>query len=562
MDNLRSLATDLETFKDTHVVAKTLAGKNILWADLCQRVAYWQAEIEGISTSRIGLYHSNPVEFLAALLAIWRQGKTAVIPANTLDEMVAAVKTKTSVLIGEFGGDNVRFGDTSCDQDLAESALILFTSGSSGQPKAVPKSFVQLDAELEMLEERWGVSVCGSVFAGTVSHHHMYGLPFRLLWPLVHGRPFLDRDIVYLEQILQRKAQSFTLIASPAHLENLPDSLDWSLFSQTVGAVFSAGAALSPVAARQFFKVTDISVEEVYGSTESGAVAWRNQLQSELWQPLERVRVKAEDGKLCIRSAAVNDQQWLITDDLCTVAKDGRFSLNGRSDRIIKVGGKRVSATAIEATLESHSWVDRARVTLPQNKKSRVSAVVQLLPEGNAQLVDLGKRHVCQALSAILERNIDVVARPRYWRFVTKLPTNSQGKTTALELDALFTGGPRGHLPLIVDTIRHPDTSVSMKLIIPDSLITLEGHFPGMPVLPGVVQIGWAIRFGTELFGRLGDFRRLEKLKFQGIIRPNERIALQLSWDSKRRCLAFRYSSSDNIRSSGRVVFAGAPTFE
>lgn len=557
MHDLLSLALRSNLFLDDHVVAKTIAGEDILWVYLRERMDYWHRKIEGFSERRIGLYHSNSVDFLAALMAIWKQGRIAVVPANTLDVMVQSVKTTTSVLVGEFNGNS----DSSPKAEFAENgddtALIMFTSGSSGSPKAVSKSFAQLNAELQMLETHWGESVSSSLFVGTVSHHHMYGLPFRLLWPLAYGRPFLETELNYLEQLLPLSRNPLTLVASPAHLENLPQTLDWSQFEDTLSRIYSAGAPLSAKAAKNVYGATGTSVTEIYGSTESGAIAHRNQSQDQRWKPLEGISIKAKEGRLCIKSAAVNDQEWFATDDLCTINNQSEFTLDGRIDRIIKVGGKRVSATAIEHILENHPWVDRARVTLPQNKKSRLAAVVQLLPEGNAQLVDLGKRHICQSLSVSLEQAIDSVARPRYWRFVTKLPTNTQGKTTAVELDALFTDSQGCNLPQIVSSARSDEKNATIDIVIPENLIALEGHFPGMPVLPGVVQIGWVIHFGTQMFGGLGGFLRLEKLKFQGIIKPNEHIRLRLEWDNRLRSLTFSFSNGEDICSNGRIIFTG-----
>ena len=560
MLSLRLLANNPKAFAGDHLVAMTLNGNEIRWAGLLQRIEYWESQILQVEARNIGLYHSNSVEFLAALLAIWRQGKIAVVPANTLDVMVQAVKTKTSVCIGEFGDDlsSVIASAVGCETVTNDAALILFTSGSSGTPTAILKSLAQLDAELLMLEHHWGGSVTNSVFAGTVSHHHMYGLPFRLLWPLTSGRPFLDREVIYIEQLFTDQSRALTLVSSPAHLDNLPESVDWMLLGKTIGTVFSAGAPLSLGAAKAFRALAGRFIYEVYGSTESGAVAWRNQLNDDLWRPLNGIRVKTDCGRLCIKSPAVNGPEWFVTDDLCSVSAASRFRLKGRSDRIIKVGGKRVSATAIEKKLTAHPWVGKARVTQPPSKNSRVSAVVELLPEGKAQLVDRGKRILCRVLSSSLESTVEAVARPRYWRFVTKIPTNTQGKTTAQELNDLFIDRKGSHLPQVLNSFSSNDCGGMIDIVIPGNLITLEGHFPGMPVLPGVVQIGWAIHFGTNFFGELGRFRRLEKLKFQAIIKPNERVSLKLQWQPASQSLMFVYSDTDNVRSSGRIIFTGA----
>ena len=86
-----------------------------------------------------------------------------------------------------------------------------------------------------------------------------------------------------------------------------------------------------------------------------------------------------------------------------------------------------------------------------------------------------------------------------------------------------------------------------------------EGHFPDQPILPGVVQVDWAIRLGGEAFGPLGDFRSLEHLKFQAVITPMEPIRLELAWDAAANELAFAFTGAEGKKSSGFARFAARP---
>ena len=72
----------------------------------------------------------------------------------------------------------------------ARAALTLYTSGSSGAPKPIRKTLAQFDAEVRTLEAQWGALVGDATMLGSVPHHHIYGLLFRLLWPLAAGRAF------------------------------------------------------------------------------------------------------------------------------------------------------------------------------------------------------------------------------------------------------------------------------------------------------------------------------------------------------------------------------------
>lgn len=82
-----------------------------------------------------------------------------------------------------------------------------------------------------------------------------------------------------------------------------------------------------------------------------------------------------------------------------------------------------------------------------------------------------------------------------------------------------------------------------------------EGHFPGHPILPGVLQVDWAIRQGQAAFGPLGTFTRLTQLKFMRLIQPGEPLTLVLSWQPEHRTLGFAYEGSDGRKASGTVNF-------
>ncbi|HJV90442.1 MAG TPA: hypothetical protein VJ623_09070 [Holophagaceae bacterium] len=86
-----------------------------------------------------------------------------------------------------------------------------------------------------------------------------------------------------------------------------------------------------------------------------------------------------------------------------------------------------------------------------------------------------------------------------------------------------------------------------------------RGHFPGDPILPGVVQVEWALRLGEAAFGPFGAFQGLEHLKFQGTITPGEAITLTLGWDADRRELAFEYAAPEGLKSKGFARYAARP---
>jgi 3-hydroxymyristoyl/3-hydroxydecanoyl-(acyl carrier protein) dehydratase len=106
-----------------------------------------------------------------------------------------------------------------------------------------------------------------------------------------------------------------------------------------------------------------------------------------------------------------------------------------------------------------------------------------------------------------------------------------------------------------VRVLEQGDARVLLELTVPADLLYFDGHFDVAPVLPGVVQVDWAIRYGQQHFGRAGSFAGIQTLKFQQMIRPEQPVRLELSRDAARGSLAFRYFSEAGAHASGRILF-------
>jgi 3-hydroxymyristoyl/3-hydroxydecanoyl-(acyl carrier protein) dehydratase len=100
------------------------------------------------------------------------------------------------------------------------------------------------------------------------------------------------------------------------------------------------------------------------------------------------------------------------------------------------------------------------------------------------------------------------------------------------------------------------DTHV-IELELPLDLACFAEHFPDAPVLPGVVQIGWALDFAAPRLGTPTTSRGIDALKFQRLLRPGDRVELTLRYDAVRERLHFAYRTGDAHYSSAHLRLEG-----
>ena len=88
---------------------------------------------------------------------------------------------------------------------------------------------------------------------------------------------------------------------------------------------------------------------------------------------------------------------------------------------------------------------------------------------------------------------------------------------------------------------------------LPQNLLYFQGHFPKEPILPGVVQIHWAMLWGKRLLDSSKKFIGMSQIKFHMPAKPGDELDVLLDWNPEKSLLCFRYSLSKNVVSSGRI---------
>ena len=315
--------------------------------------------------------------------------------------------------------------------------LTLYTSGSSGEPKAIRKTLFQLQAELSQLESLWGGRLKETRIQSTVSHQHIYGLLFRVLWPLCAGRPFSRFDLVYLEQMNTNANQKTSLITSPALLKRLFEPA-----SKAYCAVFSSGGPLPFLASKQTQACLGVTPIEVYGSTETGGIGFRTQTNPNTpWAFFKGIGARLDEkGCLVLLSPYIDVSKEYQTNDLCVLLSPFEFEIKGRADRVVKIEEKRVSLSEVELRLCQNPWIlDAAAMPLITEKRHMITAVLILSDEGKKEHSRLGHGKFKLALRQSLKTWLEANAIPRKWRIVEEIPQNNQGKRKDKEIEALFT---------------------------------------------------------------------------------------------------------------------------
>jgi len=530
-------------------------------AQLCDRALSLAAGLQAQGVQRIAVHLEDAADLAIALLGAWRAGISVLLPADLQAQTRQRWSTEVDLWLTDQT-DDAHLSDyrhpplPAHPLDLDRCQLSLCTSGSSGEPKRIDKTLRQLANEVEALEHLWGADLGEACIIGSVATQHIYGLLFRVLWPLCAGRSFVRKQLAFPEDLQRasREHPAFAWVASPALLKRMGDNLDWPALS-AVRRVFSSGGALPAEASQSLYERLQQWPTEILGSSETGGIAWRQ--GQDLWQPFAGVELSQDsDGALLIASPYLPAGHIEHTADAARIAADGRFELLGRLDRIVKLEEKRISLPMLEHALMAHAWVAEARLGVVQENRASLGALLVLSERGMHALRNQGRRSLTQALRQHLSQHCETLALPRRWRLLRQLPLNAQGKLPQAEVEVLLLA-PRPKAPQVLEQV-DADGEWSLQLAVPPDLAYFSGHFPRAPVLPGVVQVEWALSLGQQLMDLPAKFAGMEVLKFQQLVRPGDEIQLHLRFDPVRGKLYFAYRNETATCSSGRILLEAA----
>ena len=531
--------------------------KPISYAMMRADLAAARKSLAQLEAPEIVLHDADAYLFLVWLLACWQNGQTAILAA---DDLPATRAFHALPWVGHCEGSALPdWSGSAADATAFPGAapqfdcpgMVLFTSGSSGTPTRIFKKPELLYREAALLQQVFGDDLPpGTRFVGTVPHHHMFGLPFRLLWPLCAGYPIISEQFHHPEELGRLENEPHVLLTSPPTLKRLAQLETFSV-KATFLITLAAGSPLHEDVAAACASRLATRMLETYGSTEVGSVMHRV-APGGAWREHPGITLALDEyGCLKLRSPLLADDDWFQTQDAAVLGEDG-WRLTGRADRVAKIEGRRVSLNALEAALLALPEVAEARTAPLYRERDEIVALVVLSDAGRAQLRELGKSRFDRRMRQSLSTSLDHFALPRRWRYLSAMPYNAMGKITSADILRCF---ERQALPPFAVATRSAGEMV-LTLSLRDCMQAFDGHFPQLPILPGVTQIDWALRLAQLYFPIERRFSGLRQLKFQRILRPDDEVSLTLRFFPEKQEVRFAYASAHSVHSQGHALFA------
>lgn len=320
-----------------------------------------------------------------------------------------------------------------------ETCILMFTSGSTGKPKAVPQRMKEFEEDNAFVISKWGEEFISRKLVTTVSQHHIYGFLFGVSLPFTLGVPFRRKRIEFPEEFETLSDEKYMIIATPAFLKRTVEIEE--KLSLKNPWIFTSGGACSAELAEKTEKLFGFCPLEVYGSTETSGIAYRQQSKDgPKFTPFANARLwLGDDGCLRVVSPYIKNPEGFATADLAEFFDDGRFVLKGRSDSIVKIEEKRISLTEVENRILQTGLVADVKVVALQNDvRQYLAAAIVLNPEGKRKFAGTEKYLVNRYFHDFLMQYFENVVLPKKWRFVEELPVDVQGKKHKDEIVAMF----------------------------------------------------------------------------------------------------------------------------
>jgi len=344
-----------------------------------------------------------------------------------------------------------------------DPCLITFTSGTSGEPKAVLHGQRYLDGQ-RLQAEHWLGARAGELVWCTAASGWSKSARNVFIAPWLSGASALLHDARFdpaerLELLARERVNvlcmaptEYRVIAARAQLRALGD----------LRAMVAAGEALNPEVLHAWREATGLEIRDGYGQTETGQMTGmplgEPARPGSMGRALPGVALSVRDGELLADPASVptfflgylsegverrDDGTWRIEDLAARAAgepwhtgdrvgedDEGYLWFEGRSDDVIVSAGYRIGPFEVESALVAHPAVaEAAAVAAPDPERGAVVRAVVVLRDGFSPTPALAKE-----LQEHVKAETAPYKYPRIVDFAPELPKTSSGKVKRAEL--------------------------------------------------------------------------------------------------------------------------------
>ena len=411
-----------------------------------------------------------------------------------------------------------------------DGVMYFRTGGSTAKPKRVKKFVQNVIAESNDLFDELKLPK-NLVFISTTTPEHLFGFTFHYVLPILHQYKFKQERINYPEELTVKNA---LLITTPSFLSAMQK---YNIQPEVNPQVIICGGAKLENNVFEYARSISERVIEIYGSTETGVIAYRENEHDDL-KLMRGVKIIETNEEYTKISTDYSSQKFETIND--RIAQNGNnICFLERTGRVLKVLEKRIDANYYESKINQTKFITES-FCFEFNGKLAIFAALNV--EGKDFLIKHGK----QKLISKIKHSLDLEIMPQKWNFSDEIPRTEKGKINRELIKEIFE--LQLSYPLILSR-KLESQNAQFELSFLRHSDFFKGHFDGYPILAGVVQLFYANFFARMAFGEDLHCGQIRKIKFANIIHPDEKINLVL--EKNKTGINWKYVQGEKTFSSG-----------